>query len=420
MVNESKEKDVSKREVTLMDRLKLVGTFAAAFAVFIPLMSGIFQYRQSIQEDMDKNFRSVVEKLYSGDVEKRLAASSNIGTFIKKGIFKKGKYYNEARDLLINRLSIELDYNVLNAIRGSLEKVGVEEYKDVIKKLLTIERNIFIQKYALGNWTTQTKEAFEESEKRYEERERETLLEEYGLEIDKAMLNNLKEEMNIKWKNYKGREMEYEELTMHKQVAADFISIFLGVTKYSPIKELEFFRNSLDGIVLANINLTNATFKHSALSLSTLLETKFNRSKIIDTIFTYSDLAKSHFTDSKIELSLFDLAVLRYVDFSGTEFRDVFFAGSDLTGANFKAAKGLKPVYFYEAENIDKALFDVEFKEELDKKLKNITEDKFKKYINEKSGLSKQRIEELFKTIYEIKSSEKTKPPEGNQDVQVQ
>ncbi len=131
----------SKRSFEILNVIKFVG----GLAVFIPLMTGILQYRQSVQQEQDKNFRAVVGKLSSANREERLAAAANMGTFIKKD----GKYYNESADILINRLSIELDYNVLNAIRASLERIEKEDYEKVIEKMLGIERNIFIQEYAL-------------------------------------------------------------------------------------------------------------------------------------------------------------------------------------------------------------------------------------------------------------------------------
>ncbi len=141
----------------------------------------------------------------------------------------------------------------------------------------------------------------------------------------------------------------------------------------------------------------------SAVASSTISETKFDKSEILDTVFTFSDLTKSSFKDCKIvKASLFDQIVsLRGVSFSGSEFKDVFFAGSDLTGADFRGVKGLKPEYFYAAKNIDKAVFDEkEFKE----KVNDVKESDYIKFIND-SELTKQRKDAIFLTLCEVEYS---------------
>jgi hypothetical protein len=385
----------SQRGIMFIDLLKLFG----GLAVFIPLIAGYFQYRQSVQQDLDKNFRSVIEKLSSENREERLAASSSIGTFITK----EGKYYDEATDILINRLSIELDYNVLNAIRASLEKIEKEEYRKVIDKLLDIERNIFIQEYALKKWKDEAKVAFEESEQRYLNRE--SLFKQYESTVDKDMLDNFKEDMNLKWETYSNREKDFKELTMHKQVVSDFLSIFLKLTRTYPIEEVEFFRNSMNFVTMIGLNLINSKLTRSAFSSSNLLNSDLEGSTIIHTFFSFSDLTNSRFANCNIKASLFNDAILRNVDFSGSEFKDVFFAGSELTGTNFSGAKNLRPLYFYKAQNVDKALFDLEFKKELDEKLKNISEDEFKDYV-ENSELTELSVDEIFKTLDKLRTTD--------------
>ncbi len=384
--------DDMKKGISITDILKFLG----GLVVFIPLMLGIFQYKQSIKQDSDKSFRSVIEKLSSLNREERLASASSIGTFMDKG----SSYYDESVNLLINRLSIELDYNVLNAIRGSLEKIKKEEYKNVIDKLLAIERNTFVQEFALKNWRDEANTSFGTSENRYIEREK--LFKKYKLDLDKKMLDNLKEDVDLKWAIYTTKERDFSELSMHKQVISDFLSIFLGVTKTHPIKELVFFQNSMNSVVMVELNFANSEFKLSTFSSSTILNTKFNGSAVTDTFFTGSDLTNSRFVNCKIEVSLFDRAVLKKVDFSGSEFRDVFFAGSDLTGTNFNNTKGLKSIYFYGATNLDKAIFDPAFRKELDEELKKITKAKLKEYVD-KSELSITRRDEFYKTLDKLK-----------------
>jgi uncharacterized protein YjbI with pentapeptide repeats len=405
-----------KKVFELSDLLKILGVLA----LFIPLMTAALQYRQSVLQQQDEKFRSIVEELSSEDEAKRLAAASKMGIFVERGLyFFKDKYYDDAVDILVNRTSIELDYNVLNAIMGSLRKVKKSEYKMVIQDLLNIDRSLFIQEYAIEKWDKEWEKRYEETTQKYF-MEREELLikkekfkrEKMAEKIDSALLGNLEEEMKLNWNIAYKRKKNFNELSMHRQAAADTISsllmiftkpspYFFGIlTKSTPIKELEFHQNSLNNAILSYVNLNKATFKLSALSGSTILETHFDGSTIIDTVFTRSDLTKSSFQGSAITTSLFDQATLKNVNFSGSKFKDVFFAGSDLTEADFRGVKGLEPIYFYavEDEYIKKAKFDDQFKIKLGQELPKITEDDFKKYI-ENSELSKDRKEALFKYL---------------------
>jgi uncharacterized protein YjbI with pentapeptide repeats len=291
-------------------------------------------------------------------------------------------------DILINRLSIELDYNVLNAVRGSLEKIKNENLKYVIDKLLAIERNFFVQEYALEIWRNDAETAFKESKEKFADKE--YLFKKSKSEVDKRMFDNLKEEMDTNWNTYINRKKDYNELFMHKQVIADFLSNFLGITQSYPIMGLVFFRNSMNYIVVTEINLTKSEFKHSAFIKSQILETKFDESNIINTVFTSSNLTKSSFLNCRINTSLFDRTNLKNVNFSGTEFREVFFAGADLSGSIFNDTKGLKPIYFYKAKNLDKAILNPMFKKEINKELVNITDSLFIESVN-KSDLTEER-----------------------------
>lgn len=390
---------------TIFDILKIVGAIGGAIGVFIPVMTMVLQYRTSTQEKLDTNFRTVVEKLSSEKNEDRLASASSMGTFIKKGVFKKGNYYNEAADILLNRLPIELDYNVLHAIIGSLENVEKEEYRKVVGKLLAIERNFFNQEYPLKQRYENAKKAFEDIEA--ELKEMENQYKETRSDTEKTKFDLLKDESVYKWKTYQKREAEYKELEMHQQFISDAVSNFMGrVTKTFPIEGINFFRNSMNKVTIIEINLPNAVIEKSAFSRSSIFNTKFTGSKIEDTVFTFSDLTKSIFADCTIATTLFDQTILKNVIFSGAEFKDVFFAGSDLSDTNFKGSTGLKPVYFYKAANIDKALFDDAFKKDLDEKLKKTTEDGFIHFINE-SELSSQRKRDVFNTLDELAQRKK-------------
>ena len=138
------EKENNKREITLADVIKLIGVIA----IVTPLLLGYFQYQRSVQQDKDNIFRGWVEKLSSEKKADRLSAATNLGTYLMSG----DDYYEEALDILINTVGIELDYNVLNAIRGSLEKAGISERTRINQKILDIDRDLFNFNWPLQQW----------------------------------------------------------------------------------------------------------------------------------------------------------------------------------------------------------------------------------------------------------------------------
>lgn len=373
---------------TLATLLKVL----AGLAVFVPLLAAYFQYRQSVRQDLDNDFRTVVTQLSSENREERLAAASSTGTFIVKG----GPYYNEAIDILINRLSIELDYNVLNAVRGSLLKIDEAEYKRVIEQILDIDRNIFNQEYVLEIWRDDAKKNWEESKKIYSSLEEEAS----NSDLKNDMLLNQKKQINDYQNTYLNLKKEFDELSRHKQVAADFLSsLFSKVTRLAPIENLEFSNNSLNYVNMSELNLINSAFRSSALSASNITHSNFNGSIITNTTFGYSNLTGSRLNNCRIEASLFNQANLTKADFSDSELKDVFFVGAELNGTKFTGTKGLKTIYFYRADNIDQAIFDSDFKKQLEKDLSAISENEFKAYV-ENSELTNQRVEEIFNAIY--------------------
>ena len=246
-MDNASENNVSQKGLTIADILKII----SALAVIIPLFLGYFEYQRSVQQDIDNNFRNFVEKLSSEKKETRLAGATNLGTFISEA----GGYYEEAIDILINEVAIERDINVLNAIRGSLVKVKNEDYKKVIQKLLDVERNSFIYEHPLRKL-------------------------------------NLQKELN--------------ELEMQKRLVSNFIASFLNLTRNNPIEGLNFYQNSLNELVLTDLNLIKSNIEKSALSLSIIDNTDFSNSKILNTVFTYSELTNCNFNNCEINSSLFN------------------------------------------------------------------------------------------------------------------
>lgn len=363
--------------------LKLIG----ALAVFIPLLAGYFQYRQSVQQDLDNNFRTVIEKLSSEKTEERLAAASSMGTFISEG----SVYGDEAINLLVNRLSMELDYNVLNAIRGSLLKINKEDYPKVIDKILDLERNIGDQVRPLETRTRTAKRIFLDVQRTYLESQPISDSSNFKLPQSRVELDlNLKEYMIIK--------KDSLELDLHKQVAADFLSTLLSkITRSTPIEGIEFNFNSLNYVNMIELNFSEARFERCALSASNILDTRFVNSIIRHTTFAYSDLSQSHFENCIILNSVFADAALDSVDFSGSRFKDVFFKGSDLTGTNFSNVKGLKPIYFYGTDTLtlSKAIFDPEFKGQLKQEFSGLTYGDFEQYVRNSQLVNVRKTELL-------------------------
>ena len=338
--------------------------FVTIFAVFIPLMIAALQYEQSVQDKSDENFRALIEKLSAGNTQERIAAASSMGTYIIKG----GPFYDPVIVVLVNTVSIELDPKVLNAIRGSLEKIDKKDYRVVIEKLLAIDRDLFIYEYPIKSWKDTTEKDITASEKKFKE----ALPQENESKLDEIILDNLERNIKQKQETHSKLEMEYNDLNLNEAFVVNFISSFLNSIK-TPITNLNFYRNSMNYIVLEDLEFTHSRIDRSGFSGSTIVNTTFDEVTVISSAFTFSKISKSKFVDSKIESSLFDQVIFENVNFSGSEFKDVFFAGADLTKVNFKDVKGLKEIYFYKAKNIDKAKFDDEFKKKIDESLKNMT-----------------------------------------------
>jgi len=371
----------NKTGVTLADIIKYVGTIA----VLIPLLLGYFEYRRSVQQDKDNNFRIIVEKLSSDKKVERLSAATNLGTYLKSG----DDYYEEALDILINTLAVELDYNVLNAIRGSLEKVGVSERKRIIQKLLTIDRNYFIFDYPLRAWLAEAEEDLLQS--------KEKIKLDDSILLNKTIINTLIQDLKDKNDIKLNIEKDYNELSAHQSLLRNFINLFLGFSRTDPIENLSFYQNSFNYLVWLNLNIPKSDIENSAFGMMNFYNVDLSQSNILGTTFSGTNFSNCSFAESKITASNFTtITVENEIDFSGATFDDVFFLGSNLKNSNFKGAIGLKPVYFYMVENMEYIQFDPEFRVKLDNEL--ITHDDFVEYV-QNSKLMKQRVTDLLETL---------------------
>jgi uncharacterized protein YjbI with pentapeptide repeats len=388
------EEDNIKRKFAFADVIKFIGVIG----IVTPLLLGYFQYQRSVQQDKDNYFRVWVEKLSSEKKADRLSAATNLGTYL----ISDGDYYEEAIDILINTVSIELDYNVLNAIRGSLEKVEASERKRIIQKLLNIGRNTFIYEYPLKTWLGQAKVNLEQSEDkmRYET----ILLSNYSKDVNKLILNPLAEDLKIKNEIKIKTENDYNELGTHKMLVASFVGLFLNFSRTQPIENLEFFQNSFNYLVWLYFQIPNSRMENSAFSAMTLSDVDLSGSEIIGNTFALSIFSNCSFAGSEIKATDFsEIKVENEIDFSGAKFDDVFFLGAKLKNSNFKGALGLKPIYFYgvEDKDLEYVQFDDEFRMKLDKELKLITQDQFIEYV-ENSKLIKGHSDELIGPLKKI------------------
>jgi uncharacterized protein YjbI with pentapeptide repeats len=388
--------DRSSRKQKIFDIGKILGAVSAAIAIFIPLMTGILQYRQSLIEESDKAFRSVITKLYSEENSQRLAAASSMGTYIKKG----EKYYNQSIDLLINRLSIEIDYNVLNAIRNSLENADMNDYGRIVQKLLNIERNLFIQEYVLKRRMENYKDEYDESKVGYET---------YSTSVnrlDSLIINIRSSELRKNWEAYYAAKHEYNHLFFTKQAISDFLAVFLGFTKFTPLETIEFSRNSLNQVSLFDLNLVHAKIDRSVFYLSNIINTKFSSSSIYSTIFSNSNMTNSNFSESDIKCVLFVENNLTNVEFSKSKFNEVYFMDSDLRNCNFINTDGLKPAYFYKAKNLTMAKMDSSLKVKVDSIRINWTDMDFINHLDRSSDLPEYLKKEIMVTLNDIAGSE--------------
>ncbi len=145
---------IKKSGLDLSIILKILSGLAAA----IPLLLGYIEYKKSVEENQNKNFREIVAHLSSKEKTERLASATNLGTFIKREgfLFKTDNpYKDEAKDTLINMLLIESDADILQAVGSSLKRVDPDEYSELAGKLLLIDTTAFTYqdtlKYKLDN-----------------------------------------------------------------------------------------------------------------------------------------------------------------------------------------------------------------------------------------------------------------------------
>lgn len=346
----------SGSESSLGSILKIAGLVG----VIVPLIVAYIEYRGAIQRDIDKNFNLLVEKLSSDKKEERVAAATNLGSYIRK----QGDYYDEAVDILTNAVAINHEYSILYAIRRSLAQVKPEDYRTVIQNLLNIDRSMFgydntylrIQRIA---------------------------------ELDSISIGKIK--------------TTADELKIQMKVIPTFIVSFLNISRNFPIDSLDISQNSFNSLVLWNIIIQNSLIENSAISSCDIRNLRFNNLHIYNTTFAYSRFNDCTFDGSTIEASLFNgLLSFAGVSFNSATLKDVYFTGANLAGADFRGAKGLEPIYFYRAYNLEQAKFDPEFEDRLRTSLEYFDKAGDSVFLDsvEASSLTGQSLRDLEDYIY--------------------
>jgi len=336
---------------------KSSGLLKSTLIVFLPLITAIltanYQYVITRWENSDKNFRLVVSELTSKDKNIRHSAAASIGTYVKQ----EDRYLNETIDILTNRLSTETNHNVRNSIIGSLTKIKDQpEYRQVINRMLAIDRNNFVQDYQMKVKRDTGAADFDQAVENLKQAELE-----FGNSekiTDQFMLANLQSQAGQKYQEHQVLQQDYRELQNSIPMVSNMIAIFLSEARGREIVGLDFFRNNMNNIVATDLRLRETRIKWATFSSSTLSENQFLQSTIGRSFFSNSDIKDSQFKGSNISTSMFNDSTLINVDFSECNLKDVFFIGSDLAGASFSRAQGLEPAFFYEAINIDLARFD--------------------------------------------------------------
>lgn len=374
----------------IASHLKEIASVFAALGITIPLMIAVIEYKEKAKLQEDKNFREIIEKLSSKDVDTRTAAATSMGTFIGKGgkfedviivnklpfIKKRSKYEHEAINILKNRLLIETEYSVSNAIRGSL--LNFKDKKKLIEDLLKTEQLNLNKSQILENQLLiDSLNVIKHSQKR-------------NFKPDSILyLNSLK--------NYNISIEKQCQSTVNAKIVSDLIGTCLQLISIdTAVTHLHFFQNSLNNCALVNCKLRCLYMTHSAISDATMDNCVIDRSCINNTVFTSSKLYKSIFMYDTISECVFDFAELISVSFEGSKFRNVFFIGANVNNTDFRGVESLMVINFYGAKNLKKAIFDPSFDKLLYDSVKNVKAEDVINYIMSKPELIGARAIDLI------------------------
>ena len=382
--------------------LKLAG----ALGVLVPLLAAIttatFQYMQFVKENRDNNFRLVVEQFASEKPEHRLAAATNLSVYLQDPFYKK-----QALDILINMTAIELDTNVLSAIRSSLDNLKENSDKQkIIQKLLALEQSTFTYKSAMREWERLSSEEFDTSFKQFIA-DIKSLNEEHNLADTSLTVGLMADANNIKEKAaVKGQaERQSSEIAIHGEILGSIIQSLLNNTRESPIEDLNFFQNTLNYRAVINARLVDPVIINSALSRATLSEFELigqHNCQVFNTTFENSLIADSHFENCDFRKVLFSGTDTINSSFSGSSFSGVLFYQANIRNTDFSTVKGLLPEYFYGSRNYREATFN---NPDFADKIAAVTSAQYLAFIR-KIGLSSQKYQSICKDIKDAEQLE--------------
>lgn len=354
------------------NHLKEIAGLITALGITIPLIIAVIQYRQTANQKEDSNFRSIIEKLSNKNMDVRTAAATSMGTFIGK----KGKYESEAVAILCNRLLIELDYSVLNAIRGSI--LNVKNRRKVFENLLLLEHLTLNKDKILRDQLENDSSDLE----RYSGNQ--------NLKRDSVLYVNSLNHFIQSTQNY-------HQSSMNNRVLSDFIGTYLQLLSTdSVVSDLRLFQNSLNSCILVGCKLKDCYMSHSAISDARLDSFIIGNSLIESTVFTGSNITRSTLKNNTMRECVFDQTFLVSVSFDSSTFRNVFFIGADLFDVSFRGVNGLNVLNFFMARNLTKAKFDSSFHALLFDSLKTITSSDVINYVRSQSVLLSTRQTEII------------------------
>jgi len=371
----------------------------------IGFLGGYWGFIKYLDEQKNTYYKETIARLFSEDKNQKLAAIATLGIYIDndmnknwlkssfkwvKNQFSSDRYETNSINVLVNSLYTELDYNILNAVKGVLSKVEANKAEYVINAMIAINRNFFMQKYPIGNIKTDLSTYFDklrDSKKLLKDRKEDSVL----VRHEKITMQRYEE--------YEKASYDYATVKWHSLRSTDFLFMFLSEMSKSNKSQnfdLEFYQNNFDEGLINQCTLNKCKITRCSFENCSLSDVTFDNLQLIDnTIFFNSSFSKCSFKNGTISNSLFDNTKLPGTSFQEVTFGDVFFLGADLTNTTFENIKGLNPIYFYKAENIDKATFINYSLDTLKQELNKLNDTVFINYI-EKSNLSTGRRDDLL------------------------
>ncbi len=398
---EALSKFLSQNTTLIVAIIGLIGTLYTAYVGF----------RKYLDEKRSRNYEETIKQLFSINKSERLAAVATLGVYIEsnlvyshyisamrflKNLFQSKYYQKNSITILLNCIYTELDYDVLNAICSVLTQDRKnKEIQYIVDKLISINKNFFIQDYPLKGRLDYAKNILETGKNGITDKQSAV-----DIILNEQILNQIKEKNKV-LEEYTER---YNELSLHQQVSTDFLFMYLSeMSKIDETKHINlvFFQNVFNYGQFSRCNLRKCSIIKTALSVCTLIHIKIENLDLIeDSVFTFSALNNCLFKGGNIVNSLFDKMNLTHTVFENITFRNTYFFSSNLAYSEFNNVTGLEPIHFYKAD-FSKTKFDENFRIKLETELPLITDEVFTNYVKN-STLTIQRKEELLRSLSEV------------------